>query len=211
MITRVKHCWLLDFDRTISSVDIVMEAVEHVCDKLGLDYQKVRTQKELTEAGGHSFSVPTVVMSLWPEQYDAFCAELKVVEHLNSIYPDATEFMQILNKTNQTFVIITYGDPDWQLLKMHFAGLDSVPHIICDIPEKNVLLEQLRTDNGFELHTSEGIITTATITLVDDKPAAFETPCNGVSGILIERRDRHVLVPPNVQLITSFNELIGSL
>lgn len=211
MRSKVEHCWLIDFDRTISSVEIVMNAVEHVCEKLDLDYDKVKQQQGIAETHGRSFSVLTVVMSLWPEKYDEFCCELKSVNHLDSVYPDALIFIDALKASKQEFVIITYGDPEWQLLKIHFAKLDVIPHIICDIAEKTLLIEQFRNGSIFEVQTSRGVIATETITLVDDKPAAFTNSCKGVSGILIERRGQPVTLPAGVRLIHSFKELEGLL
>ena len=201
------HCWLLDLDRTISSVEVVMEAVEHVCQNLGLDYSKIDTQLKLAELHGSSFSVPTVVMSLWPESYDDFCEQLRKVEHLDCVYPDARAFISRLKEEAHRLVIITYGDPRWQLLKLHFGQLEDIPHIICDIPEKTVLLRQYKVGGVFEMHTSGGVIRADNVTLVDDKPLAFEPACEGVSGILIERRGRTVNCPQGVKIITSFNEL----
>lgn len=207
MKNNVAHCWLLDLDRTISSVEIVMEAVEHVCKMLDLDYSKIDTQLKLAELHGNSFSVPIVVMSLWPEKYDEFCEQLQKVDHLDSVFPDAKEFIRQLTDEGHQLVIITYGDPRWQLLKLHFGQLEDIPHIICDIPDKSVLLQQYKVGEVFELHTSAGVITAKKVTLVDDKPAAFVPPCEGVSGILIERRGRNVQVPAGVQQVVSFNEL----
>ncbi|MBP9738283.1 hypothetical protein KBD20_01200 [Candidatus Saccharibacteria bacterium] len=206
-----KHCWVLDLDRTLSSVEIVMEAIQNVCTEMKLDYTKIAEQKDLTELHGHSFSLLTTVGSLWPEVLDEFCTKFKQNDHLECIYPDARSFLAEAKKLDIPCVIITYGDPLWQSIKMELGGVIQIPHIVCDIPEKSVLLAQYRRGSQFELHTSSGIVRTETITMVDDKPVAFEAIPPGVSGILITRSDSIPTVPSAIRNINTFDEIIGEL
>lgn len=207
----VKHCWLLDLDRTLSSVEVVMDAVEHVCEAMGLDYGLIAEQKRVTEAHGHSFSAPTVFRSLWPEKLEEFTDRIRIIDHLDCIYPDAKKFLNKLKTENTAHVIITYGDPLWQETKLHFGGVESIPYIICDIPEKSVLLKQYLRDGVFELHTQAGIVRTKSVTLVDDKLEAFEEMPQGSSAVYINRSGKDVSVPPHVREVTSFLDLMEEI
>ena len=205
-----QHCWLLDFDRTLSSVDAIMKTVEHVCQQMGLDFTRILEQRQAREELGKIFSVPMVIESLWPESLQEFTRRFRVIVRVNCIYPDANRFIKNLEKTNQNYAIITYGDPEWQSAKMRHVGLIDVPHIICSVREKGVLLGQYKNDFAFELDTSNGLIRTNTITLVDDRPEAFKYMPSGVRGILINRQtvqDTYEDLPSNIMLIASFDEL----
>lgn len=207
----VEHCWLLDLDRTLSSVEVVMEAVEHVCEAMGLDYSLIAEQKKVTEAHGHSFSAPTVFRSLWPEKLDEFTDRLRKIDHLECIYPDAKQFLDNLKTEDIPHIIITYGDPQWQEVKLHFGGVERTPYIICDIPEKSVLLKQYLHDGVFELHTQVGIIRTKSVTLVDDKLVAFDEMPQGSTAVFINRAGKDVVVPSHVTEVTSFADLMEDI
>jgi len=207
----IDHCWLLDLDRTLSSVEVVMEAVQHVCDQMGLDYNLIEEQKKVTEAHGHSFSAPAVFRSLWPEQLDNFCDQLKVIDHLDCIYPDATIFLQQLSVRKIPHAIITYGDALWQETKLHFGGLEQIPYIVCDIPEKYLLLNQYKHDGLFEIHTQSRVIRTKSVTLVDDKLEAFLHMPEGARSIYMNRSEKNTEVPRGIREVKSFTELLGEI
>ncbi len=207
----VDHCWLLDLDRTLSSVDIVMEAVEHLCELMSLDYEKISEQKTSAESNGHSFSAVTTIRSLWPERVDEFFDKFKKIDHLNSIYPDAKQFIVKLKEENLPFIVITYGDPVWQEAKLHLLGLWAEPFIICDMPEKSVLLRQYQNNGVFEMHTSSGIICASKITLVDDKPVAFINMPRNSAGICINRANKDLDLDEGIREISSFADLMNDI
>lgn len=208
MVSTVEHCWLLDLDRTLSNVDIVMEAVEHVCLDIGLDYNKVAKQQLVAESKGHSFSAVTSIRSLWPDRVEEFFDRFKKINHINSIYPDAEKFIQLLKKTQSKFLVITYGDTIWQEAKLHLVGLWEEPFIICDIPEKSVLLSQYLTNGVYMLPTSSGLICSQKVTLVDDKLVAFNGMPPRSKGIYINRTNKDIHPTDNTREINSFTELL---
>lgn len=211
MVKPVDHCWLLDLDRTLSDVDVVMEAVKHICEIIGLDYDLISEQKRVAEGHGHSFSAVTTIRSLWPGKVDEFFDRFKKIDHINSIYPDAKEFISKLKAQNSPRLVITYGDIIWQEAKLHLLGLWKEPFIICDIPEKSVLLKQYLKGGFFSLPTSSGIITAKKVTLVDDKLIAFSNMPVGSKGIYLNRSGRVSKLKVDVREIKSFRELIDEV
>lgn len=207
----VDHCWLLDLDRTLSEVEIVMDAVEHICNKMGLDYEKIAEQKFVAESHGHSFSAITTIRSLWPERVREFFDGFKKIKHINSIYPDGREFIDRLKSLSSPFVVITYGDPMWQEAKLHLLGLWKEPFILCDIPEKSLLLRQYLKGGVFYLPTSSSIIQTKRVTLVDDKLEAFINMPLGSKGIFINRSGKISAVESGIREIKSFQEIINEI
>ena len=207
----VEHCWLLDLDRTLSSVEVVMGVVEHVCKEMGLDYDKISEQKKVAESHGHSFSAVTTIRSLWPERVVEFFGKFKKIEHINSIYPDAKQFISKLKEQKTPFLVITYGDTVWQEAKLHLLGLWSEPFIICDIPEKSVLLRQYKKDEIFELHTESLVIAAKTVTLVDDKLEAFVEMPEGARSIFMNRSRKESVVPEGILEVNSFAEILGEI
>lgn len=207
----VGHCWLLDLDRTLSDVEIVMDAVEHVCKSMGLDYGKISEQKITAESHGHSFSAVTSIRSLWPDRVEEFFDKFKNIDHIDSIYPDAREFMAQLKKRNLLFLVITYGDPVWQEAKLHLLGLWAEPFIICDMPEKSVLLRQYLNNGQYELPTSSGVIKAREVTLVDDKLRAFINMPKGARSVYMNRTGKDEAVPTSILEVSSFTELMGEI
>lgn len=208
----VEHCWLLDLDRTLLSVDSMMEAVEHLCIIMNLDYAMIAEEQRLIESSGRSFTVTDTIRSLCPERIDEFCKKLKQVDDIDCIYPDAREFVDKLKARSIPFSIITYSsDPLWQKAKLEFSGFGSDPYIICNIQEKSVLLENYLQDEIYELTTSSGLIRAKTVTLVDDKLAAFTQMPDGASSIYMNRSHKDSIVPTGIVEVSSFADILGEI
>jgi hypothetical protein len=212
MSDEVEHCWLLDLDRTLSSVDIVMEAVEYLCKEMNLDFSKVEEEQKLVESRGDSFTISDTIRLLWPECIDEFCEKFRHMNHIDSIYPDARDFLSLLRSKSLKFCIITFSsDSVWQESKISANGLSFDPYIICDIPEKSVLLRQYFSDGKYEIATSSGIIKAKKVTLVDDKLRAFTNMPKGARSIFMNRSRKEVVVPNSILEVSSFSELMGEI
>ncbi|MCA9309494.1 HAD hydrolase-like protein, partial [Candidatus Saccharibacteria bacterium] len=150
-MAQFNHVWLLDFDRTISSVDVVSRMVTHVCDDMGLDYSLLEREHARTEARGESFVVTKLFKQLWPQFYAEFQERLHQVDHLESVFPDAAAFIDGLGKRGERFVIITFGDREWQMMKLRFSGLADRPYIVCASPHKSDLIRSWQHGTMFKL------------------------------------------------------------
>lgn len=209
-MTQFDHVWLLDFDRTISSVDVVSRMVAHVCEELKLDYSLLEREHARTEARGESFVVTQLFRSLWPESYSAFQQKLHQVDHLDSVFPDAATFIDRFEERGEQFAIITFGDTEWQTMKLQLSGLIDKPHIICDSPHKSDLIRTWQHDTMFRLPLEGGAHVEAHhLTLVDDKAVAFDGLPDTVQGFCIDRR--HIVqpddVPEHVPIVGSFDDI----
>lgn len=207
---QLKHVWLLDFDRTISSVDVVSRMVAHVCNGLGLDYSLLEREHARAEARGESFVVTQLVKELWPESYEEFKSQLHQVDHLDSVFPDADRFLNFLERCRERFVIITFGDREWQMIKLQLSGLVGKSHIICASPRKADLIVGWRNGDRFTLPLEgDASIEANQLTLVDDKAVAFSGLPDQVQGYCIDRR--HIVqpgdVPNRVPIVSTFDDI----
>lgn len=209
-MTQFNHVWLLDFDRTISSVDVVSRMVAHVCEELKLDYSLLEREHARTEARGESFVVTELFKQLWPEYYAQFQHKLHEIDQLESVFPDAATFLARLEGQGDQFAIITFGDREWQTMKLQFSGLIDKPHIICDSPHKADLIRTWQHDTMFRLPLEDGTYVEANhLTLVDDKAVAFDGLPDMVQGFCIDRR--HIVqpgdVPEHVPIVGTFDDI----
>ena len=207
----LNHCWLLDLDRTLASVEESMTVVESVCVRLDLDYTKIVKAKKLAENEGISFVVTDVVKLHWPEQYHNFCSSMQAIQHPGAVYTDAQKFIAKLDEKKLPFVIITYGDPVWQTMKLELGGLIGRAHTICDIPEKSELLASWHIGDGFKIPTSQGIFNAESVTLVDDKAVAFLGLPNKVTGICLDRFNKYTQSELTVRRVSSFDDVTEEL
>lgn len=208
MKSNESHCWLLDLDRTISSVDTVMVAVEYVCNKLDINYDNIKQQQQITESRGESFFVLSAIKKMAPNKFKQFCSKFGAIDHIDSLYSDARRFIDRLVIGNKRFIVITYGDTEWQYLKIKLAGLDTTPYIICDTPKKCDLIESYRSKTGFNIKTNTDYIECTNVTLVDDKLEAFDDIGKNVKGYLIDRKGIILNDLKNAKVIHSFDEIL---
>lgn len=132
------------------------------------------------------------------------------------IYQDGKELLAALTERQVPFGIITFGDPDQQLLKIQLTGLSAIPFMIAPAPEKAAAMQAWHQTDGFHLPAvfANQVSIVHDIILVDDKAAAFIDTPEGVHGFLYRPVGRPVYefqagdVPSSVRTITSLLDIL---
>jgi hypothetical protein len=138
------------------------------------------------------------------------------LEHL--ISASGRKLLDELSTRQLPFGIITFGEPEHQRLKLQLTGLDEIPYMLADTPEKAAEMGRWKQKGGsFRLPAAFNaqISEVREIVLVDDKAAAFIGIPSGVRGYLYRPVGREVLdfqvgdVPSSVMTITDLLAILS--
>lgn len=174
--------YLLDLDSTIVDSDKLLEqfitlARQYV--DLSVE-QMSRIDTDIKQAG-ESFDAASYVRSRvvkgssltqWRQLKKQYVRETSASEVL---LPGAMELFEFLGSTGCHYGILTYGNPEWQHLKLSATALGDVPYLVTARREKGKLIASWQGADGvFALPEEYGGERAASVCLVDDKAISFK-------------------------------------
>lgn len=225
-IREVEKFFILDFDRCLSDADVVFDLFEKiVAEQTDITKNDMINVREEVEQSGGSFSATGYVKErllrlgmikkweLLVESYVVFA------QNYDTLAPGAQQLIDRLNYENLDFGILTYGDEEWQKIKLRASKFDDIPVIITDHKHKGYLLASWqRPDGKFDIPkglTTDGMPMIAKkLVFVDDKATSFEGfPALNAIGFQVLPFDVTPVVsqlgslPPNVARINSLVDI----
>ena len=216
-----KTFFAIDFDRCITKGEMFNLLYVEVLDELGvIAYVDMIKVKDTVEAEGRSFQMLTYLRDngLFDKNVEQQVANAFVKrsheKRYNVVADDADELFAYLEKERIPHAIISYGDNDWQELKIKAAGFENVPHQIVSHPRKSDELRSWLNDGVYHLPRIFGGETADEIVLIDDKAVAFDDLPQRVRGYWMRAKDGSLLpsqqgtVPDSVQIVYDFKSII---
>ena len=193
----VPEALALDFDRTLGDVRAAMARLSQAAEECGINVDEIRAAQTRVEQDGGSFDpLSYVKRQLMPEGADEaayleFCNRFIAADEPPVLYEDAARFLYMLQFTDTPHVILTYGvNPEWQRLKLAAAGYP-VGRNVMGQTDKGAAISSLRAADG-KYHfyvglNGDALYTADSMSLIDDKAAAFASLPDNSRGFLIQR------------------------
>lgn len=186
VLARPSAFWAIDFDRCIGNVDQLYGLLEAVVNEVTpLDVARLEAARQEMEASGGSFNmlgylrhVTKIDQATYGRVAQSFLERARGMRH-QLLEPGAEELFQYLETRAIPYAIISYGNPDWQRLKIRAAGCGEVPTHITSYPEKGILITDWHDELGGHFVVPASIVGSRTdllvdeVVLVDDKARAF--------------------------------------
>lgn len=209
--------WLvaLDMDRTLTREPEVTALLVDASLAVGIDPKGWQTAQAETEAEGGSFSTLAFLRRQHSqEQLDKLRAFY--IEHATPalLYRDVLPLLGALKERGIPTLILTYGENDWQHLKLEAAGLVEYEYIITDYQHKGKLISQWRHESGYRPPEWSSTESTQHVLLVDDKALSFEGLPKDCRGALIRRPGERLLISQRGEVpkqVTTVNGLADCL
>jgi len=221
---------VVDFDRTLYNTAVASEAYARaVSDEGLLQSHELGEVQELAQNTGVSFDPFEYVRQLGvtEQQLDRVTARFyELVQgrfEREILYPDAVPFMHRLANSGVPAVIMTYGNPEWQAIKLRSVGFDIWPHILTTEKYKGeAIAKWLNPENGVYhpigvknpgLPPYAGHQALRHVTLTDDKAASFRGLPAGATGYLLRREGIDILpsqlgdVGPSISVVSSLDQI----
>lgn len=132
--------------------------------------------------------------------------------------PGAIKFIDFLNLINRNFCIMSYGEKNWQNLKILSTGIGDLPRLIVSSHKKDSIIA-----NWFDTSSRQFIVPKTCfldnqprlvreIILIDDKISAFDNLPVGARGYLVikhaDRAQSIKKMPPRVECVNRVDEII---
>ncbi len=216
--------YIVDFDRCLGDVDGLFELLKNVTNDLyGIKSDELQYARDIAESAGSSFNalghITQVVDGLDIDVFKKVYIEKAkgvsdaILEH------GATEFIKYLESNNKSFCIISYGDNDWQKLKIDACGLGYIKSFIVSSPNKSQYIRPWYDSkkDGFQIPSSlfnDNISRfTDDVVLIDDKMEAFNDLPDKVRGYYIDinysNMSNNIAVHPRVKTVKRIDEIIS--
>ena len=210
--------WLvvLDLDRTLTKDEAMADTLDKACQAADIEVNSLRKAQARVEAAAESFFPLEFLNTRYPrekvERLKHHFLEQARISDL--VYPDTMPLLRVLEERSLPFLILTYGEHDWQALKLAAVGLDTYPHLITDVKSKGMLIRQWRHGGGYSPLADAAEMQAKRVLLVDDKASSFSDLPAGCRGAWLQRSDEPMLstqlggVPFSVDIVT---DLLGCL
>lgn len=202
-----RRVFVVDLDRTLIDLEKVMQVFYESCEQLSIDKNIVTQAQAEIESRGQSFHALDYLksQSLIDGVENFRNVFLKNSKTEDLLYPDAREFINKIITNDEPVMILTYGETEWQMLKLQAAGLLQVPAVITDNKEKGTWFTKRLMKNG--LYNIEHIGEAENISFIDDKLISFNNLPTNIKGYWINRNSESDKVPNNIQKIASLREI----
>lgn len=230
----VPEVLVLDYDRTLASVDLPNERLLKLVDAAGLPVssEDIREARRDAESQHQSFATyeylsqrlqetadPHDTTQAWRRQltriYRQFFLNSDSEELL--FYDDAVHFFDRVKRGNKPHFLMTYGTEDWQRLKVESSGY-SGGVLITPTAKKSDYMRAMRHDDPespycFKADMVHSVTYTVAqqLCLIDDKPKAFDDMPEDCRGFCIRRPDLTPLTPEERDRLPSSVEVISTL
>lgn len=182
---------VLDLDRTLLNLAAAMNVFMNTCREMGLDADLAQQAFEEKIAAKESFQAleflrPQITESqmqhfkaLYQEQA-RYCKDF--------VYPDAQKLLQQLQESDIDILLLTFGEHDWQSLKIQAAELSHLPVSIVDTTEKGHIISRWYDQANRQFNVPTMGQAYRRLIFVDDKPVSFRGfPERQSSGFIIDR------------------------
>jgi len=214
--------YAIDFDRTLGDVNANFDLLANYLHEHGvMDKDELMAHRKAEEARGESFSVLGYLRRHHSDtlDYEKFARGYQIVaaEHPGSLLiPGALEFLQWLEESGRAYGVVSYGNRDWQTLKIEASGLAAIPRIIVDTPRKSELFQSWQQPDGTfhlprQLARGGSEIAAKTLVLIDDKLSAFDAMPPGERGYWLrtwsQQKDVPAMLPEKIVMVDSFDEI----
>lgn len=212
----VPQAVVLDFDRTLGSVEASMARLYSAADAVGLTTADIaEAQKRIEDISGSFEPLSTVREALDDEAYAAFKEHFLTAEGPAIMYDDAVRLLERFDEAEMPYAVMTYGvNAEWQALKVAASGYKGRV-IIMDHTDKGTDMSAMRNEDGvYELSVGEDEsvrVRADSLCLVDDKAQSFRSLSEDNTGFMVVRGElkpsQQGALPENVQTITSLDAL----
>lgn len=212
----VPQAVVLDFDRTLGSVEASMARLYSAADAVGLTTADIaEAQKRIEDVSGSFEPLSTVREALDEDAYARFKEHFVSAEGPAIMYDDAARLLERLDEAEMPYVVMTYGvNAEWQALKVAASGYKGRA-IIMDHTDKGTDMSAMKNEDGvYELHVGEDEsvhVKADSLCLVDDKAPSFRSLTSDNTGYMIVRGElkpsQQGQLPENVQTIASLDAL----
>lgn len=211
----------IDFDRCLTKGEAFALLMMEVLDELGIiSFVDLNEIKNIVEAKGGTFQILTYLRDhgYLDKRKEGLVSELfrdkaRAKRH-DLVAEDADLLFRYLQDNKILHAIISYGENDWQELKIEAAGFENVPHQIVSHPRKSDELRSWLDDGKFHLPPIFGGATADRVVLIDDKAIAFDALPSHVRGYWMRAKDGSLLpsqqgtVPDTVTTVYDFKSVI---
>src|SRR5665213_322603 len=180
--------------------------------EVGIDPSGWQQAEAETVAAGKSFLPFSYLSSLYPEPVlDALKQHfLALATQTNLLYDDALPLLAALSERHVPAMILTYGENDFQRLKLEATGLHTYEYIISDIPHKGGLIAGWRRAENYLPPGRPDSSQALRVLLVDDKAIAFAGLPDDCRGAWLQRPDEPML-PSQLGEVSSTVAIIANL
>lgn len=222
MTSVVDTFYAIDFDRCLSDTD----KLDKIFYQLVVDYKELdpdlllKARNDIEDNGGSFDQVKALQQLLAPQRLQKFFNEFvrrSLTEDV--LCSGANNLLDSLEKNKKTFGIVSYGNPEWQSIKMKASGVDTIPALITDHKRKGeIIASWQQNDKTFLIPPaliSDGVsIQVETVVLIDDKAVAFSNLppeargywAQPLSGVLLPSQVGEV--SENVRIVRGLDEII---
>ena len=212
--------YVIDFDRTLGSVDgmtrLLCRVISDITDDEGLVRDLKSTLRAASESGlsfdayGYlSSRVPKSTVAKIMERFVTFGAQ--DVEVLRE--EGATAFLDWIDRHGFTYCIMSYGAADWQTTKVRAAGFDDTKLLVVDSPDKVAVIRTWKNENG-EYDVLRSGRRFVEIVLIDDKAQAFNHIGESIRGYHVAKEpllaSQAGIVAPRVRRMLNIKEVIDA-
>jgi hypothetical protein len=216
-----KVLFALDLDRTLTEVLATNSLLEQVCTGFSVDIDALKNAQANAELVGESFQEHRYLLDNLDPRFSIAEVEqafMVAAKDAQLLYNDAKTFINELDERNLPIIIVTYGERNWQSLKVRASGLDKYPCIVTNQKVKGDLIASWRKITGeFAPQGYDENLLSTSVVLVDDKAESFKSLPNDCLGFLIRRPNEKILesqkgdVGENVIKVASLSEIITIL
>ncbi len=211
-----QRLYVLDFDRTLGDTNgfskALLDAYDQVLPGAARDLER---QMELAESTGVSFVTLDAARDLLGKA--DFARVLKLFMEQASgdrfLLPGARRLLDFIKKNDYDARIVSYGDTEWQELKLRACGLaKELDYEIITSPQKTeVVLGWKRSDGLFQIPGT--MVAYDEVIIVDDKARAFSHWGSGLVGYWIQDGSELLPsqqgnVPEAVVVVDSLDEIV---
>ena len=213
--------YALDFDRCLGDVEALSAFFNQIVVSMELVASDVfSAARRSVERSGGSFDV---VQFLRDEIGDV--ATQQVIERFcrattneSFLLPGAAELLAFLTKVNLPHGIVTFGGERWQHAKLRRCGLEGVPTVVLDTPQKAKTIRSWYDDSlqCFVLPANFAKLRPNEVVLIDDKARAFDgiDEQSRMRGYFVQSNRPLLLsqegsVPPSVRVVQSLYEIVN--
>jgi len=151
MVSTVDRFYAIDFDRCLSDtpkLDEVFYSLVREYKNLDADLL-LETRNAVEDKGGSVNMLTPLEDVLSPEQVASFVETFIDRSRVNGLLSlGASELLEALGKHRELFGIVSYGDDQWQSIKIKAAGLDKIPSLITDSKKKGEIIASWQQEDG---------------------------------------------------------------
>jgi hypothetical protein len=225
MTETIKTFFVVDFDRCLGNIEGSFNILKEVVHDLGIvDRQIFKSMRLDFESNGLTFSALEQITKHYPSvnlgDIEKLYLERSKLESDKLLEPGAIDFIDFLKVSKSNFCIMSFGDKQWQTIKILGSGIGSVPTVIVDKSKKSDYIRkwQNKNDGKFQIPKQlfkDNIAKKANeVVLIDDKISAFLDLPTGARGYYVSGSSSRYInkqpdrLPASVRQVSHIDEII---